>query len=162
MEAVTDYAIFLLDPNGYVLTWNSGAQRIKGYQADEIIGQHFSRFYPPEAVQAGWPDHELQVAAEQGRFEDEGWRVRKDGSQFWANVAISALHDDSGRLRGFAKLTRDLSERKRAEALHLEGEDNVIRCECERLCNRETLHIMCRHHIKFVVCWVRQNSKTRQ
>src|SRR5262245_37656897 len=115
VEGVTDYAMFMLDPNGYVLTWNPGAHRIKGYRADEIIGQHFSRFYPPEAVQTGWPDHELQVAAEQGRFEDEGWRVRKDGSRFWANVVISALHDDSGRLRGFAKLTRDLSERKHAE-----------------------------------------------
>jgi PAS domain S-box-containing protein len=140
VEGVTDYAIFMLDPNGYVLTWNFGAQRIKGYQADEIIGQHFTRFYPPAAVQAGWPEHELHVAAEQGRFEDEGWRVRKDGSQFWANVVISALHDDSGRLRGFAKLTRDLSERERAEALHLKGSQRDEMLDAERNARIEAQH----------------------
>ena len=140
VEGVTDYAIFMLDPNGYVMTWNPGAQRIKGYQADEIIGKHFTRFYPPEAVQARWPEYELQVAAEQGRFEDEGWRLRKDGSQFWANVVISALHDESGRLRGFAKLTRDLSERKRAESLHLEGSQRDEMLEAERNARIEAQH----------------------
>ena len=103
----------MLDPNGYVMTWNVGAQRIKGFTASEIIGQHFSRFYPLDLVQGGWPEHELHVAAQGGRFVDEGWRVRKDGSQFWANVVITALRDEEGRLRGFAKLTRDLTERKR-------------------------------------------------
>src|SRR6185295_20374831 len=83
VEGVTDYAIFMLDPNGLVATWNAGAARIKGYHADEIIGQHFRKFYPPEAVESGWPEHELRVAAAEGRFIDEGWRVRKDGSRFW-------------------------------------------------------------------------------
>ena len=122
----------MLDPNGYVMTWNVGAERIKGFLAQEIIGQHFSRFYPQDAVQGGWPEHELQVAAEQGRFEDEGWRVRKDGSQFWANVVITALRDEEGRLRGFAKLTRDLTERKRAETLESDGAQREELLEAER------------------------------
>ena len=121
VEGVADYAIFMLDANGYVQTWNTGAERIKGYRADEIIGQHFSKFYPLEVVASGWPEHELQTATETGRFVDEGWRIRKDGSRFWANVTITALRDPEGRLRGFAKLTRDLSERKRAEALEADG-----------------------------------------
>ena len=132
VEGVTDYAIFMLDPNGYVMTWNSGAERIKGYQADEIIGQHFSKFYPPDVVEGGWPDHELQVATETGRFVEDGWRIRKDGSRFWANVTITALRDESGRLRGFAKLTRDLSERKRAEALEADGAQRDEMLEAER------------------------------
>ncbi len=140
VEGVADYAMFMLDPNGNVLTWNSGAQRIKGYQADEIIGQHFSRFYPPEAVQAGWPEHELHVAVEQGRFEDEGWRIRKDGSRFWASVVISALHDESRRLRGFAKLTRDLSERKRAQASDAEGTQLDQMLDAERNARIEAQH----------------------
>jgi PAS domain S-box-containing protein len=115
VEAVKDYAIFMLDPEGHVSTWNAGAALIKGYRADEIIGQHFSRFYTEEAVASHWPDRELELAARDGRFEDEGWRVRKDGSRFWANVVITALRDPNGALRGFAKITRDLSERKRAE-----------------------------------------------
>src|SRR5688572_30710375 len=109
VESVTDYAIFVLDPQGNVASWNPGAERIKGYSADEIIGQHFTKFYPQEAVDRGWPDHELKVAASEGRFEDEGWRVRKDGSQFWANVVITALKDQNGNLRGFSKITRDLT-----------------------------------------------------
>src|SRR5258705_530560 len=84
VESVTDYAIFLLDPDGRVQTWNLGAQRIKGYRPEEIVGQHFSRFYPQDAVQSGWPETELRQATEHGRFEDEGWRIRKDGSRFWA------------------------------------------------------------------------------
>src|SRR5262245_56098433 len=91
---VPDYAIFMLDPQGYVRTWNKGAQRIKGYSADEIIGCHFSIFYPQERIDAGWPEHELRVAAETGRFEDEGWRLRRDGTQFWANVVITRVLDD--------------------------------------------------------------------
>src|SRR5579862_1179862 len=121
VEGVKDYAIFMLDPNGVVMTWNAGAERIKGYRADEIIGQHFSKFYPPEPVEGGWPEHELQVAAETGRFREENWRVRKDGSRFWASVTITAMRDQSGTLRGFAKLTRDLSERKQREALEADG-----------------------------------------
>ena len=115
VEGVRDYAIFMLDPQGRVVTWNAGAERIKGYKADEIIGQHFSKFYPQEAIDRGWPAHELKVATAEGRFEDEGWRVRKDGSQFWANVVITALRDEQGQLRGFSKVTRDLTERKQAE-----------------------------------------------
>src|SRR5207247_74373 len=112
VDAVVDYAIFMLDTSGNILTWNLGAQRIKGYHADEIIGKHFSCFYPPEAVAAHWPQEELQTAAEQGRFEDEGWRIRKDGIQFWANVVITALRDEAGRLKGFSKVTRDLTQRR--------------------------------------------------
>src|SRR5689334_14256757 len=115
VESVIDYAIFMLDPDGRVATWNAGAERIKGYTAEEIVGQHFSRFYPQEAVDRGWPAHELKVARAEGRFEDEGWRVRKDGSQFWANVVITALHDDAGQFLGFSKITRDLTDRKRSE-----------------------------------------------
>ncbi len=115
IEGTQDYAIFMLDPEGRVASWNPGAERIKGYRPDEIVGQHFSRFYTKEAVDSGWPAHELDVARKQGRFEDEGWRVRKDGSRFWANVIITALHDDAGNLRGFSKITRDLTERRKAE-----------------------------------------------
>src|SRR6195952_2561474 len=88
VESVRDYAIFMLDPDGIVMTWNAGAQRFKGYEAHEIIGQHFSRFYPPDALARKLPEHELAVAAEKGSFEDEGWRLRKDGTRFWANVVI--------------------------------------------------------------------------
>jgi PAS domain S-box-containing protein len=115
VENVKDYAIFMLDPQGRVATWNAGAARLKGYTADEIIGQHFSRFYPREAVDRGWPDEELRRATAEGRFEDEGWRVRKDGSLFWANVVITALRDATGALRGFAKVTRDLTDWRQAE-----------------------------------------------
>src|SRR5579862_1601099 len=93
VESVRDYAIFMLDPDGIVLTWNTGAERFKGYRAREIIGQHFSRFYPPEALERGLPAHELEVAKAEGVFEDEGWRVRKDGSLFWANVVITAMRN---------------------------------------------------------------------
>ncbi|HXW01508.1 MAG TPA: PAS domain-containing sensor histidine kinase [Anaerolineae bacterium] len=115
VESVVDYAIFLLDPHGYIVSWNAGAKRIKGYQAEEIIGQHFSRFYPDEDVQQGKPDRELEVAKAEGRLEDEGWRIRQDGSRFWANVIITALTDQEGKLRGFAKVTRDFTERKQVE-----------------------------------------------
>ena len=97
------------------MTWNAGAQRIKGYKAEEIVGRHFSVFYTKEASDKRWPQHELEVARFKGRFEDEGWRVRKDGSQFWANVIITSLLNQSGTLLGFSKITRDLTERKRAE-----------------------------------------------
>ncbi|HEV3483403.1 MAG TPA: PAS domain S-box protein [Candidatus Acidoferrales bacterium] len=118
IESAQDYAIFLLDPDGRVATWNLGAQRIKGYQASEIIGKHFSVFHPEEDLQSGKPQMELRVATEVGRFEDEGWRLRKDGSRFWANVIITALRDSSGNLRGFSKITRDTTEKMLAiEAL---------------------------------------------
>src|SRR5579859_7886107 len=115
VDTVQDYAIFALDPNGIVLSWNIGAERIKGYKPDEIIGKHFSIFYPAEKVAAGFPQYELKMAARTGRFEDEGWRVRKDGTQFWANVVITALRGEDGRLRGFSKVTRDLTERRQRE-----------------------------------------------
>jgi len=112
---VQEYAILMLDLEGRVTTWNEGAERIKGYRAEEIIGQHFSKFYTPEAAALGKPALELKKAAEQGRFEEEGWRVRKDGSRFWASVVVTPLRDRTGQLRGFAKVTRDITERKRIE-----------------------------------------------
>jgi PAS domain S-box-containing protein len=117
VENVKDYAILLLDPDGHVTSWNAGAERIKGYRAEEIIGQHFSRFYTPDDVANGKPRRSLEEAATTGRFEEEGWRVRKDGSRFWANVIFTALLDEKGQLRGFAKITRDITVRKRAEEL---------------------------------------------
>jgi PAS domain S-box-containing protein len=115
VAGVRDYAIFLLDAHGNVRSWNSGAERIKGYRADEIIGRHFSIFYPKEALDSNFPAHELDVAGKVGRFEDEGWRIRKDGSRFWANVVITALRNESGQVHGFLKITRDLTERREAE-----------------------------------------------
>jgi PAS domain S-box-containing protein len=115
VENVLDYAIGLLDLEGHVLTWNKGAERLKGYAPHEIIGRHFSIFYPPEDIEAGKPARELQEAEENGRTEDENWRVRKDGTRFWANVVITALRDKTGRLRGFGTVTRDFTNRKRAE-----------------------------------------------
>lgn len=115
VDSVRDYAIIMLDPAGHVVSWNEGAQRIKGYKPEEIIGKHFSCFYPAEAIDRGFPELELKAAVKDGRFEDEGWRVRKDGSRFWANVIITALYGKDGRLRGFGKVTRDLTERKQTE-----------------------------------------------
>ena len=120
VECVRDYAIFMLDETGHISTWNHGAEKIKGWTADEIIGKHFSIFYPPEDVAAGKPDWELVEAAKTGRFEDEGWRLRKDRTPFWANVVITALRDATGRLVGFGKVTRDLTERRRAEEVRLQ------------------------------------------
>ena len=115
VEGVKDYAIFMLDPKGVVMSWNAGARYIKGYEPSEIIGSHFSRFYPPEAIKRGLPDTELHGAMMDGRFEDEGWRLRKDGSRFWANVIITAVRDATGRLIGFSKITRNLTERRKHE-----------------------------------------------
>jgi PAS domain S-box-containing protein len=131
VESVKDYAIFLLDPNGYIQTWNEGAKRIKGYSADEIIGKHFSIFYPAQEVRRGKPEYELRVAADEGRWEEEGWRIRKDGTRFWANVLITALYDQEGVLIGFAKVTRDLTERWQAE------EDRLTLLERERAAHAE-------------------------
>jgi PAS domain S-box-containing protein len=111
----SDYAIVTLDPDGNVTSWNAGARQLKGYEPDEIIGSPFSRFFTPEAVRRGWPQHELEVAREQGRFEDEGWRVRKDGSHFWASVVTTPLRTAAGHLVGYSKITRDLTERRRRE-----------------------------------------------
>ena len=115
VASVTDYAIFMLDTGGRIISWNAGAQRIKGYTADEIIGKHFSIFYPEEDIRSGKPPRELEIASRTGVYEEEGWRLRKDGSRFWANVVITAVRDEHGTLRGFAKVTRDITERKRAE-----------------------------------------------
>jgi PAS domain S-box-containing protein len=135
VDSVKDYAIFMLDPGGHVVTWNEGAERIKGYRADEIIGEHFSRFYPEPEASSGKCDGELETAAAQGRFEEEGWRLRKDGTRFWANVVITALRDPAGRLVGFAKVTRDLTERRRLEEerLHLAQAEESIRLRDEFL-----------------------------
>ena len=115
VNTIQEYAIFLLDTNGYVASWNPGARSLKGYEPDEIIGKHFSVFYPQKDIDTGKPTWELEEAAKQGHVEDEGWRIKKDGSRFWANVVITALRDDSGEMVGYAKVTRDLSERKRNE-----------------------------------------------
>lgn len=115
VEGVPDYAIFMLDEDGRVQSWNLGAERLKGYQSHEILGQHFSRFYPQEAIDRGWPDFELRSARRDGRFEDEGWRIRKDGTRFWANVVITALREEDGSFVGFSKITRDLTERRREQ-----------------------------------------------
>ncbi|HWB77017.1 MAG TPA: PAS domain-containing sensor histidine kinase [Nannocystaceae bacterium] len=115
IDGVTDYAIFMLDPEGRVTTWNAGAERLKGYRADEIIGESLERFYSKEDLEAGKAARELEGAARDGRFEDEGWRIRKDGSRFWANVVLTSLRDPNGHLIGFAKVTRDLTERVQLE-----------------------------------------------
>jgi PAS domain S-box-containing protein len=124
---VKDYAIFMLDTEGRVQTWNEGARQIKGYAPDEILGRHFSKFYPSEDVERGKPEEELKLATEKGRWEDEGWRIRKDGSRFWANVVITAVHDEDGKLIGYSKVTRDLTEQKRArEAFVLEITNTLL------------------------------------
>src|SRR4051812_14943747 len=138
VESVKDYAIFALDPSGYILSWNIGAERLKGYKAQEIIGKHFSIFYPPEKVAEHFPDYELREAARVGRFEDEGWRIRKDGSRFWANVVITALHNEAGALVGYAKVTRDLSERREAEQRAIEDARRVAAEESARRVAEET------------------------
>ncbi len=117
VESVRDYAIFMLDTEGYVASWNRGAELNKGYTAAEIIGKHFSVFYPKEKIEAKWPEHELEAALREGRFEDEGWRLRKDGSRFWANVVITALRDSHGVHIGFVKVTRDMTASRRIHAL---------------------------------------------
>jgi len=123
VEQTRDYALFVLSPDGRILTWGNGARRMKGYEADEIIGRHFSVFYTRDAIDRAWPDYELKVAIEEGHFEDEGWRVRKDGSRFWANVVITALRDQNGKLVGFSKITRDLSQRRLTEEALRQSEE---------------------------------------
>jgi PAS domain S-box-containing protein len=139
VQSVKDYAIFMLDPRGHVITWNDGARRIKGYEAGEIIGRHFSVFYPPAAREAEFPERVLASAAAVGRFEDDGWRVRKDGSHIWASVVITALRDDNGELVGFAKVTRDLTERREAEQRALEDARRVAEMEAANRAKSEFL-----------------------
>src|SRR6201995_1664036 len=115
VEAVADYAIYMLDPEGHIASWNAGAQRFKGYTADEIIGRHFSEFYTVEDQDAGLPERVLQTAEREGKFEGEGWRVRKDGARFWASVVVDPIRGPDGTLHGFAKVTRDLTERRENE-----------------------------------------------
>ena len=134
VENTLDYGMFMLDPEGRVISWNAGAERIKGYSADDIIGKHFSIFYTDEAKQRQWPQTELREAARLGRFEDEGWRIRKDGSRFWANVVITALRGPDGELRGFGKITRDISERR----AHLERIENLTRQLQQRVNDLDT------------------------
>ena len=126
VEGVTDYAIFMLDPSGRIVSWNAGAEHIKGYRKEEIIGQHFSRFYASEDIGRGQPDQELRIAVEEGRFAEEGWRLRKDGSRFWASVVITALRDEDGNLRGFSKITRDITERVRAKETLRHQRDELV------------------------------------
>ena len=140
VSSVVDYAIFMLDAAGVVVTWNEGAQRIKGYHADEIIGRHFSVFYPTEDARNRKPDWELEVARREGRYEEEGWRIRKDGTRFWASVVITALRDETGRLRGYAKVTRDLTERRAQEIQrHVEREREAmqLRAHADRMADLE-------------------------
>jgi PAS domain S-box-containing protein len=115
VQSVTDYAIYMVDPTGRIVSWNPGAERIKGYRREEIVGEHFSRFYTEEDRRAGMPEIALSTAAQEGRFEKEGWRVRKDGTRFWANVVIDPIHHPDGRIRGFVKITRDITERRETQ-----------------------------------------------
>jgi PAS domain S-box-containing protein len=148
VEAVQDYAIFMLDATGHVVSWNAGAQRIKGYLASEIIGKHFSCFYPPEDLKNGKPEWGLQLAVKQGRFADEGWRIRKDGSRFWASVVITALRDDAGELIGFGKVTRDFTERLQAqEALQQEIAERT-QAERKLFESEESLRQLSRHLLR--------------
>jgi PAS domain S-box-containing protein len=141
VETVRDYAIFALDPTGHIITWNPGAERFNGYTREEILGRHFSVFYTPDEADTK-PPMELAVAEREGRVEDEGWRVRKDGSKIWANVVITALRDRSGRLVGFAKVTRDLTERKRAEEKALADATRLAEVEAANRAKAEFLAAM--------------------
>ncbi len=140
VSSVVDYAMFLLDPSGRIVTWNEGAQRIKGYSAEEAVGQHFSIFYPSDEAASGKPDWELEIARRDGRYEEEGWRLRKDGTRFWASVVITALRDETGELRGFGKVTRDLTERHIGEVEReaaREREAEQLRSHAERMAELE-------------------------
>ena len=129
VQGVTDYAIFMLDPNGKVANWNAGAQRIKGYTPEEIVGEHFSRFYMPEEREAGVPDRALETARKVGRYEAEGWRVRKDGTRFWASVVLDSIRDEDGTLIGFAKITRDMTEKREAQLRLDESREQLFRSQ---------------------------------
>jgi PAS domain S-box-containing protein len=142
VESVRDYAIFMLDPSGYIASWNRGAERIKGYTANEIIGRHFSAFYPEEDIIAGKPAWELEIAARDGRFEDEGIRIRKDGTTFWANVVLTAVRDEDGSLVGFAKVTRDLTERRAAQERAIADTRRLAEAETANVAKSEFLTAM--------------------
>ena len=142
VQSVIDYAIFMLDPEGYIASWNPGAQRAKGYQANEIIGKHFSIFYTAEDIARNHPEHELEIAIAEGRYEEQGWRVRKDGTRFWANVVITAVRDQQGRLVGFGKVTRDLTERRLQEARALELERKRVAAESSNQAKTDFLRTM--------------------
>jgi PAS domain S-box-containing protein len=129
VESVTDYAIYMLDPTGVVATWNAGAARIKGYRADEIIGKHFSQFFTPEDLEKKMPSIALETAREQGRFESEGWRLRKDGSRFWALAVLDAVRDENGDLLGFAKITRDMTERREAQLRLQRAQEQLVQAQ---------------------------------
>ena len=129
IQSVRDYGIFMLDPGGHVASWNEGAERINGYTPQEILGKHFSVFYPPESLARRQPDYELEVAARDGSFEDEGWRIRKDGSRFWSNVIITAMRDPTGKLIGFSKVTRDLTERRASQERAIEDARRIAEAE---------------------------------
>jgi PAS domain S-box-containing protein len=142
VQEVKDYAIFMLDPKGTILSWNAGAQRLKGYAPEDIIGKHFSIFYEKQDVLNKKPQRELEAAAMEGRVEDEGWRVRKDGTRFWANVVITALHDEKGKLRGFAKVTRDITDRRKTEDMLREQAAQLERRVQERTLDLEKANRM--------------------
>ena len=142
VEAVQDYAIFTLDAGGHVNSWNVGAERLKGYQAEEILGQHFSKFYPPEDIAAGKPQHELEIASREGRVEDEGWRLRKDGSEVTVSLSSGALVDSEGRLVGSVVLGEDITDRIRAE------EERARLLESERASRAEAEEA--REHFRFL------------
>jgi PAS domain S-box-containing protein len=142
IETVRDYAIFVLDPTGHVATWNIGAERLKGYSPSEIIGSHFSRFYTEEDLKSNKPARELEIAKREGRVEDEGWRLKKDGTRFWANVVITALRDESGQLVGFAKVTRDLTERRRSELKAIEDARQLAESQASNKAKSEFLAAM--------------------
>lgn len=142
VESVRDYAIFMLDPSGYIASWNRGAQRIKGYGPEEIIGQHFSVFYPAEDIAARKPEWELEMATRDGRFEDEGFRIRKDGTTFWASVVLTAVRDDDGSLLGFAKVTSDLTERRATERQAIADARRLATAESANVAKSEFLTAM--------------------
>ena len=142
VESVSDYAIFMLDPSGKVASWNRGAQKIKQYTPREIIGRHFSAFYPPEEVASGKPDRELEVASRTGKFEEEGTRLRKDGTKFWANVVITAVRDETGKLLGFTKVTRDLTERKASQEQAIADARRIAQAEASNRTKTEFLAAM--------------------
>ena len=142
VQSVQDYGIFMLDPTGVIVSWNEGAERIKGYRSNEIVGKHFSVFYPKEDLAAGKPEMELRVAKQTGRFEDEGWRVRKDGTLFWANVIITAIRNDAGELIGFGKVTRDLSERRAAHERAIQDARRIATIEASSKAKTDFLAAM--------------------
>ena len=142
VQTVRDYAIFALDASGHILTWNEGARRLKGYEAGEIIGKHFSKFYPRQDVDAGKPKWELEIAVRDEKYEEEGWRVRKDGSLFWANVVITTLRDESGNVVGFAKVTRDLTERRAAQERAIDDARRIAEIETANRTKSEFLAAM--------------------